>query len=104
MLGALNPDGRISWEGGLDEVPMRALAGGGALRWSTSTGTKAADTALRLSSDGKEIYVKNQALSAENGELLERSLPTAADPVLSGHEQYFIGADQQRYMLAGHTG
>ncbi|OGO40987.1 MAG: hypothetical protein A2W36_03240 [Chloroflexi bacterium RBG_16_58_14] len=167
-LMALNPDGTISWEAGLDEVPMSApavgvdgtiyvtdnsggltafnpqgeqlwyyppneqgkpahgaitaedgsiyylledaqrgdtlvaLAADGSLRWSTATGTKAADTALRLSSDGKEIYVKNQALSAENGELLERSLPTAADPVLSGHEQYFIGADQQRYLRAGH--
>jgi len=68
------------------------------LRWSTATGTKTADTALRLSPDGKEIYVKNQAVDSETGELLSRDLPTAEDPVLGGREQIFIGADQQLYM------
>jgi ABC-type dipeptide/oligopeptide/nickel transport system permease subunit len=73
------------------------------LRWSTATGTKTADTALRLSPDGEEIYVKNQAIDAETGEVLPRELPTAEDPVLGGREQLFIGADQQRYMQAGHN-
>jgi outer membrane protein assembly factor BamB len=80
-----------------------ALAEGGTLRWSTATGGKAANSALRLSPDGEELFVKNQAFSTESGELLERTLPTADDPVLGGREQLFTGADRERYMQVGHN-
>jgi peptide/nickel transport system permease protein len=80
-----------------------ALTADGSLRWSTATGTKAADTTLRLSLDGETVYVKNLTVSAQTGEIIEKSLPTAADPVLAGREQYFTGGDLQNYLLAGHT-
>jgi ABC-type dipeptide/oligopeptide/nickel transport system permease subunit len=80
-----------------------ALAADSSMRWSTPTGTKAADTTLRLSLDGAVVYAKNLIVSTETGEILEKNLPTAADPVLSGREQYFTGADLQNYLLAGHT-
>jgi ABC-type dipeptide/oligopeptide/nickel transport system permease subunit len=79
-----------------------SLTSEGELRWSTETGTRNANTAPRLSPDGDDIFVKDQVISTKDGEVEEILTPLEEDPVLSGREQIFVGADGNTYIQSGH--
>ena len=80
-----------------------ALLPNGQLLWSDETGTHAADTGLRLSPDGKQIFVKNVVLSALDGLRIDLTLPTQDSLVLANRAHLFVGADGKTYLLAGHV-
>jgi outer membrane protein assembly factor BamB len=80
-----------------------ALLPNGALLWFVQPGTRQADTGLRLTSDGQEIFVKNVVINAADGTIVELTLPTQGNVFLSGREQLLVGADGKTYLLAGHV-
>jgi ABC-type dipeptide/oligopeptide/nickel transport system permease subunit len=127
-LAAFGPQGQVQWyfESGEKSPPKRgplvgpdgaiyllledvrrgdrllAASPQGELLWAVDTGTKQAGAALRLSPDGKQLFLGNLAFDPADGHLLELVLPSAEDPVLAGREQYLVGGDGLRYVLAGH--
>jgi len=80
-----------------------ALLPNGQLLWSTQPTTRSVDTGLRLSPDGKQIFIKNVVINTSDGSLVDLTLPTQDDPLLSNKAQLFVGADGKTYLLAGHT-
>jgi peptide/nickel transport system permease protein len=80
-----------------------ALLPNGQLLWSVQPGTRAADTALRLTPDGEQIFVKTKVVNASDGSIVDITLPTQNDPVLANQANLFVGADGKTYLLAGHV-
>jgi len=80
-----------------------ALLPNGELLWSIQPGTRGVDTTLRLTPNGKEIFVKNVVINAADGTIVELTLPTQGNVVLAGREQLLVGADGKTYLLAGHV-
>lgn len=80
-----------------------ALLPNGQLLWSMQPGTHGVDTSLRLSPDGQQIFVKNVVVNVTNGSLVDLTLPTQEDPILTNKAQLFVGADGKTYLLAGHV-
>jgi peptide/nickel transport system permease protein len=81
---------------------LYALLPNGQLLWSTQPGTRGADTGLRLSPDGQQIFVKNVVVNTTDGSLVDLTLPTQEDLLLANQAQLFVGADGKTYLLAGH--
>ena len=79
-----------------------ALLPNGQLLWSAQPGTRSADTGLRLSPDGQQIFIKNVVINTTDGSLVDLTLPTQEDPLLANKAQLFVGADGKTYLLAGH--
>ncbi len=79
-----------------------ALDATGKLRWSVKPGTDNADTALRLSADGTQLYLKSVVLNVADGSLVDLTLPTSGSPILSSQAQLFTGVEGKSYLLAGH--
>jgi len=126
-LSALSPDGHLLWtytteafgkaEHGAIVAPngtiyylledargdtLTALHPGGELLWSTKTGTRRADSALRLSADASQIYIRSAVINTEDGSISDLTIPTQGGAGIAGHEQLFVGADGRPYLLAGH--
>jgi hypothetical protein len=80
-----------------------ALLPNGQVLWTMQPGTRGADTNLRLSPDAQEIFIKNMVVNAENGLLIDLSLPTQDDPIHANKAQLFVGADGKTYLRAGHV-
>ena len=80
-----------------------AVLPNGQLLWSTQPGTRSVDTGLRLSPDEQQIFIKNVVVNTSDGSLVDLTLPTQDDPLLSNKAQLFVGADGKTYLLAGHT-
>ncbi len=80
-----------------------ALLPNGQLLWSIKPGTRAADMGLRLSPDGKEIFVKNVVVNVVDGSLVDITLPTQYSPILAPQAHLLVGADGKTYLLAGHV-
>jgi peptide/nickel transport system permease protein len=80
-----------------------ALLPNGQLLWSEKSGTNRVDNALRLSPDGKQIFVKNVVISTLDGSRVDLTLPTENSPVLANRAELFVGADGKTYLLAGHV-
>ena len=127
-LSAFSPDGHPLWtfENGANGKPnhgaivapngtiyylleditgdtLIALLPNGELLWSIQPGTRGVDTTLRLTPNGKEIFVKNVVINAADGTIVELTLPTQGNVVLSGREQLLVGADGKTYLLAGYV-
>jgi ABC-type dipeptide/oligopeptide/nickel transport system permease subunit len=81
---------------------LNALQPDGKLLWSIKPGTRAATTGLRLSPDGKQIYVKNVVVSSQDGSLVELTLPSQDNAILSDQAHLLVGADGKTYLLTGH--
>ena len=98
------PDGTIYY---LIETPLgdilNALLPDGQLLWSIKPGTRAADTGLRLSPDGQQIFVKDVVVNTQDGSLVDLPLPTKDSPVLANQAHLLVGADGKTYLLAGHV-
>jgi peptide/nickel transport system permease protein len=126
-LSKFNPDGSMIWHLEVDEAgtpkhgPIAAhneriyyvindyrkdhlvcVSSEGELMWIVETGTQQADTIPRLNPKGDMIFVKNKVIDAQDGSLLDLKPPTEQDPVLSGREQFFTGADGLTYIRTGH--
>jgi peptide/nickel transport system permease protein len=82
---------------------LLALTPEGQLIFSVPTNTKNAGSLIRFSPDGEMVFVKSSVLDAAIGEVIDLETPTAQDPVLSGREQYFVGADGKLYLQTGHN-
>jgi outer membrane protein assembly factor BamB len=80
-----------------------ALSPRGELLWKVETGTRGASTAPRLSPDEDLVMVKNAAVNAADGRLIDLTLPSTGDAVLAGREQYLVGGDGLLYLSIGHT-
>ena len=80
-----------------------ALLPNGELLWSMQPGTRSANTGLRLSPDGQQIFVKNMVVNSLDGSIVDLTLPTEDNPVLENQAQLFVGADGKTYLLAGHV-
>ena len=80
-----------------------AVLPNGQLLWSTQPGTRSVDTGLRLSPNEQQIFIKNVVINTSDGSLVDLTLPTQEDPLLSNKAQLFVGADGKTYLLAGHT-
>jgi peptide/nickel transport system permease protein len=80
-----------------------ALSAAGQKLWSRQPGTYGADTGLRLSPDGTQIYVKNAVVNTRDGSIAQITLPTQDSPILANQARLFVGADGSSYLLAGHT-
>jgi peptide/nickel transport system permease protein len=127
-LSACSPDGNLLWTYTMEatgkpnhgaivapngtiyyllETPigdiLNALLPNGQLLWSMKPGTRAADTGLRLSPDGQQVYVKNVAVNTQDGSLVDLLLPTKDSPVLANQAHLLVGADGKTYLLAGHV-
>jgi peptide/nickel transport system permease protein len=127
-LSAFSPDGNLLWTYSTDgigkpnhgaivatdgtiyyllEYPsadtLIALLPNGQLLWSVKPGTRGADTGLRLSPDGQEIFVKNVVVNAGDGSIVDLTLPTQDSPILSNQALLLVGADGKTYLLAGHV-
>jgi peptide/nickel transport system permease protein len=81
---------------------LLALDPQGQLLWHAPTGTRMVDVQPRLSPDNDFIFVRNVMLNAEDGSLVDLTLPSSEDSVLAGREQYVVGADGLLYLHAGH--
>jgi peptide/nickel transport system permease protein len=79
-----------------------ALLPNGQLLWSSQPGTRSVDSDLRLSPDEQQIFIKNIVVNTTDGSLVDITLPTHEDPLLSNKAQLFVGADGKTYLLAGH--
>ncbi|HSB65845.1 MAG TPA: ABC transporter permease subunit [Anaerolineales bacterium] len=79
-----------------------ALTAGGQLLWSAQPGLYNTDSALRLSSDGQKLFVKDRVVNTSDGTVVDLPLPTDNSPTLGNHVQLFVGADGKTYLLAGH--
>jgi len=79
-----------------------ALTPDGELIWSVQTGTRAATTSPRLSPAEDVIFVKNVMVNTTDGSLVDLTLPSHDDVVLSDREQYVVGGDGQLYLHVGH--
>jgi len=127
-LSAFNPDGSFLWtftvqvngkpnhgaivdpagsiyyliENSLGDI-LIAVQTDGRLLWSIKPGTRAAATGLRLSPDGKQIFVKNVVVNALDGSLVELTLPTQDNTVVANQAHLLVGADGKTYLLAGHV-
>jgi hypothetical protein len=82
---------------------LLALLRNGELLWFVQPGTRQADTGLRLTPNGKEIFVKNVAINAADGSIVDLTLPTQGNVVISGREQLLVGADGKTYFLDGYV-
>jgi hypothetical protein len=80
-----------------------AVLPNGQLLWSIKPGTYGADTGLRLSPDGQEIFVKNVVIEAQDGSPVDLTLPTQDNPTQSNQAHLLVGADGKTYLLAGHV-
>lgn len=80
-----------------------ALSPSGQLLWAVQPGLYNSDTALRLSPDGQQIFVKDRVVSTSDGSVVDLPLPTDNSPTLGNHVQLFVGADGKAYLLAGHV-
>ncbi len=98
------PDGTIYY---LLETPtgdtLIALSTGGQLLWSIQPGTYGANTGLRLSPDGSQIFVKDVVVNTKDGSIEKMTLPTQGDPILGNKANLLVGANGNDYLLAGHT-
>ena len=98
------PDGTIYY---LLESPigdnLYALLPNGQLLWSMKPGTRGADTGLRLSPDGKQLFVKNVVINTVDGSPVDITLPTQDSPVFANQAHLLVGADGKSYLLAGHV-
>jgi hypothetical protein len=126
-LTKLSPDGSILWHLNVDEQGAPAhgpivspderifyliedhrddhlvsVTNEGELIWIGETGTRSADSIPRLGPDNDMIFVKDKVISAKDGSILDIESPTAEDPILSGREQFFTGADGRSYIKTGH--
>ena len=81
---------------------LYALSPDSTLLWSMPTGTRRAETSPRLSPDEELIFVKNVILDAEDGSVVEVTLPSSNDPTLGGREQLVVGGDGLLYLHVGH--
>jgi hypothetical protein len=80
-----------------------AIQPGGQLSWSIRPGTRNANTGIRLSPDGKQLYVKDVVVNTHDGSLLDLSLPTQQDIALTSQSHFLVGADAKSYLLEGHV-
>jgi outer membrane protein assembly factor BamB len=127
-LSAFSPDGNLLWTYSmvvtgkpshgaivapngiiyyLIETPigdtLNALLPNGQLLWSIKPGTRGADTGLRLSPDGQQIFVKNVVVNTQDGSLVDLTLPTKDSLVLVNQAHLLVGANGKTYLLAGHV-
>ena len=79
-----------------------AISPEGQLLWQVEPGSRKAGTGARLSPDEDYIFIKNLLLNAEDGSLVELTLPSSEDVVLEGREQYVVGGDGLLYLHVGH--
>ncbi len=79
-----------------------AISPEGQLLWQVEPGSRKAGTGPRLSPDEDYIFIKNVLLNAEDGSLVELTLPSSEDVVLEGREQYVVGGDGLLYLHVGH--
>lgn len=100
----VDPKGNVYYllESQIGDV-LNALQSNGQLIWSIKPGTRTADTGLRLSPDGKQIFVKNVVVNAQDGSLVDLSLPTQDNSVYANQAHLLVGADGNTYLLAGHV-
>lgn len=81
---------------------LLAVSSEGQLLWQVQPGTRKAGTGPRLSPDEDYLFIKNLLLNAEDGSLVEMTLPSSEDVVLEGREQYVVGGDGLFYLHVGH--
>jgi hypothetical protein len=100
----VGPDGSVYYL--LDDPrgdTLSAISPAGQPLWSVKPGTHGGARALRLSPDGKQIFVKDVILNTLDGSRVEITLPTESSPVLANKAILFVGADGKTYLLAGHV-
>lgn len=98
------PNGTIYYliETALGDV-LNAVLPNGQLLWSIKPGTRTADTGLRLSPDGQQIFVKNVVINTQDGSVVDLQLPSNDSPVVATQAHLLVGADGKTYLLAGHV-
>jgi peptide/nickel transport system permease protein len=126
-LSAFNPDGNLLWtfessvkgksrHGAIADPngtiyylleyaygdTLIALLPNGEQLWSVQPGTRLADRGLRLTPDGKEIFLRNVAINAADGSIVDLNLPTHGSDDIYGREKLTVGADGKTYLIAGY--
>ena len=98
------PTGNIYY---LMETPIGdtlfAVTPSGQLIWTVKPGTFGADSGLRLTPDGDQLFVKDIVINIKDGSIDKLSLPTQNNPILGNQARLFTGADGKMYLLAGHS-
>jgi hypothetical protein len=67
------------------------------------SGTRSANTGIRLSPDENQIFVKNIVVNAVDGSIVKLTLPTEESAVYGNKAYLFVGEDGKSYLMAGHV-
>jgi hypothetical protein len=127
-LCALSPEGKLLWKYSTDTVgkpnhgaivassgtifylledfrgdTLFALLPNGQLLWQMQSGTRSANTGIRLSPDENQIFVKNIVVNAVDGSIVKLTLPTEESAVYGNKAYLFVGEDGKSYLMAGHV-
>jgi hypothetical protein len=127
-LSAFSPDGNLLWSFTTDEFgqpnhgsvvtlngtilylledfrgdTLFALSPNGELLWSIQPDTRSVNSALRLSPDGQQVYIKNVVVNISDGARVDITLPTENSLIYAKQAQLFVGADGKSYLLGGHV-
>jgi peptide/nickel transport system permease protein len=81
---------------------LLALLPNGERLWSVQLDTRLADRELRLTPDGGLIFLRNVAINAVDGSIVDLSLPIQGSDDIYGREQLMAGADGKTYLLDGY--
>jgi peptide/nickel transport system permease protein len=82
---------------------LLALLPNGELLWSVQPSTHQAGTGLRLTPDGELIFLRNVAINAGDGSIVDLTLPTQGNIVIPDRQQLLVGADGKTYFLDGYV-
>lgn len=97
------PDGTIYYlqETGLGDT-LNALTPDGQLLWSVKPGSRGANTGLRLTPDGKQLFMAETVVNTVDGSPVDITFPTEGSRFYANQAHLLIGADSKTYLLAGH--